>query len=143
MYSGPDCCLGTATFDEPFCCPLIPGPDFMGLSICQGSCPADGQTLMASATCDAGSPTYIWYDVATGGTPIATGATFDPFALGLVDNDVPGDYVFYVSVNCGISICESERTKATVSILECNIPCLLYTSPSPRDQRGSRMPSSA
>ena len=24
-----------------------------------------------------------------------------------------------------------------------NIPCLLYTSPSPRDQRGSRMPSSA
>ena len=24
-----------------------------------------------------------------------------------------------------------------------NNPCLLYTSPSPRDQRGSRMPSSA
>ena len=24
-----------------------------------------------------------------------------------------------------------------------NISCLLYTSPSPRDQRGSRMPSSA
>ena len=24
-----------------------------------------------------------------------------------------------------------------------NFPCLLYTSPSPRDQRGSRMPSSA
>ena len=24
-----------------------------------------------------------------------------------------------------------------------NEPCLLYTSPSPRDQRGSRMPSSA
>ena len=24
-----------------------------------------------------------------------------------------------------------------------NIACLLYTSPSPRDQRGSRMPSSA
>ena len=25
----------------------------------------------------------------------------------------------------------------------CNTICLLYTSPSPRDQRGSRMPSSA
>ena len=25
----------------------------------------------------------------------------------------------------------------------CVNPCLLYTSPSPRDQRGSRMPSSA
>ena len=24
-----------------------------------------------------------------------------------------------------------------------SVPCLLYTSPSPRDQRGSRMPSSA
>ena len=24
-----------------------------------------------------------------------------------------------------------------------NVSCLLYTSPSPRDQRGSRMPSSA
>ena len=27
--------------------------------------------------------------------------------------------------------------------LEAFNPCLLYTSPSPRDQRGSRMPSSA
>ena len=27
--------------------------------------------------------------------------------------------------------------------LKQNKPCLLYTSPSPRDQRGSRMPSSA
>ena len=29
------------------------------------------------------------------------------------------------------------------AILECYIPCLLYTSPSPRDKRQSRMPSSA
>ena len=28
-------------------------------------------------------------------------------------------------------------------VLTPNAPCLLYTSPSPRDQRGSRMPSSA
>ena len=28
-------------------------------------------------------------------------------------------------------------------IIEVGIACLLYTSPSPRDQRGSRMPSSA
>ena len=27
--------------------------------------------------------------------------------------------------------------------MELLVPCLLYTSPSPRDQRGSRMPSSA
>ena len=29
------------------------------------------------------------------------------------------------------------------NVLGCNIPCLLYTSPSPRDKRQSRMPSSA
>ena len=29
------------------------------------------------------------------------------------------------------------------SVVEPLFPCLLYTSPSPRDQRGSRMPSSA
>ena len=28
-------------------------------------------------------------------------------------------------------------------IVRVSVPCLLYTSPSPRDQRGSRMPSSA
>ena len=28
-------------------------------------------------------------------------------------------------------------------VLECQCVCLLYTSPSPRDQRGPRMPSSA
>ena len=29
------------------------------------------------------------------------------------------------------------------TVLDWSNPCLLYTSPSPRDQRGSRMPSSA
>ena len=34
--------------------------------------------------------------------------------------------------------------KTTVAKALCNqLGCLLYTSPSPRDQRGSRMPSSA
>ena len=32
---------------------------------------------------------------------------------------------------------------AAVVVVEEDITCLLYTSPSPRDQRGSRMPSSA
>ena len=30
-----------------------------------------------------------------------------------------------------------------VTHIDLNLDCLLYTSPSPRDQRGSRMPSSA
>ena len=32
---------------------------------------------------------------------------------------------------------------AAASLAELGYNCLLYTSPSPRDQRGSRMPSSA
>ena len=33
--------------------------------------------------------------------------------------------------------------EAGADVIELGVPCLLYTSPSPRDQRGSRMPSSA
>ena len=35
-----------------------------------------------------------------------------------------------------------EETLASIELLQ-PYTCLLYTSPSPRDQRGSRMPSSA
>ena len=45
-------------------------------------------------------------------------------------SNVPTDYNF-LSVNPGIDLSSGIDT------------CLLYTSPSPRDQRGSRMPSSA
>ena len=37
----------------------------------------------------------------------------------------------------------SEQADLIASLTTQNITCLLYTSPSPRDQRGSRMPSSA
>ena len=38
---------------------------------------------------------------------------------------------------------EHHGVDATFTIVGLNETCLLYTSPSPRDQRGSRMPSSA
>ena len=38
---------------------------------------------------------------------------------------------------------EVDRTVTHMKDEAANFPCLLYTSPSPRDQRGSRMPSSA
>ena len=38
---------------------------------------------------------------------------------------------------------ENNRYRAVISMNRKSIHCLLYTSPSPRDQRGSRMPSSA
>ena len=37
----------------------------------------------------------------------------------------------------------SETKDSPAPTVATNAPCLLYTSPSPRDQRGSRMPSSA
>ena len=40
-----------------------------------------------------------------------------------------------------VKLCK--RFPVRVNIIEYNRICLLYTSPSPRDQRGSRMPSSA
>ena len=54
-----------------------------------------------------------------------------------------------------VSLSNSLRKISTISMISTDllkfgefvntlpIPCLLYTSPSPRDQRGSRMPSSA
>ena len=36
-----------------------------------------------------------------------------------------------------------DRMEDKMKLIELAIVCLLYTSPSPRDQRGSRMPSSA
>ena len=41
------------------------------------------------------------------------------------------------------AIAEHEGVKTTALKVDVTNPCLLYTSPSPRDQRGSRMPSSA
>ena len=38
---------------------------------------------------------------------------------------------------------EREVENAAVAVVTSTRGCLLYTSPSPRDQRGSRMPSSA
>ena len=43
----------------------------------------------------------------------------------------------------GVEFSTSEEYSEWFRKNEANITCLLYTSPSPRDQRGSRMPSSA
>ena len=52
---------------------------------------------------------------------------------------LPTDYLYQ---NKTIVVTENPLTEKE-SLLLTNICCLLYTSPSPRDQRGSRMPSSA
>ena len=42
-----------------------------------------------------------------------------------------------------VSIFLQHKLEGLIPLTTVNICCLLYTSPSPRDQRGSRMPSSA
>ena len=47
-----------------------------------------------------------------------------------------------IAGNCRMCLVEMEKSPKPIA--SCAMPaCLLYTSPSPRDQRGSRMPSSA
>ena len=43
----------------------------------------------------------------------------------------------------GMHLCSCVGERAAYGIATLTCTCLLYTSPSPRDQRGSRMPSSA
>ena len=50
----------------------------------------------------------------------------------------PDGFGVEVLDQAGVGFCH-----ARLSIIDLNESCLLYTSPSPRDQRGSRMPSSA
>ena len=53
-----------------------------------------------------------------------------------------GEQLGVMTKNEAIDIAKG-RGLDLVEIAPNNKPCLLYTSPSPRDQRGSRMPSSA
>ena len=53
------------------------------------------------------------------------------------------DYAFCQSEVKNIIAYVDVRNIGSVKILDQSNLCLLYTSPSPRDQRGSRMPSSA
>ena len=51
------------------------------------------------------------------------------------------NYIFHTQFAASVASTVEGGIQSTGKRL--NYPCLLYTSPSPRDQRGSRMPSSA
>ena len=62
--------------------------------------------------------------------------------LAVAASDVQNEFVpFAVTEHGGIGPRREDFVDSLVSLSP--DPCLLYTSPSPRDQRGSRMPSSA
>ena len=83
--------------------------------------------------------------------------TFEEFADSLIEQFKGADH-FYIIHYCKKRDNIEERrcywdekskiwltkdNKIAITCVALNNDCLLYTSPSPRDQRGSRMPSSA
>ena len=67
-----------------------------------------------------------------------------------IDIDLSTEDICYQLTMAGIEVDSYENTKSKItgndSIIKLDITpnsCLLYTSPSPRDKRQSRMPSSA
>ena len=79
----------------------------------------------------------------------------DPMMVDLDTSASPNEITFFLQ-NTGTTLLDSstlvvivDGQTVTASIVASLVPatgdwdCLLYTSPSPRDQRGSRMPSSA
>ena len=102
----------------------------------------DGQTVTAD---------YAWHvvDAATGAdTEVQTGAgnsldgtvhfnKDDQVYVVVTPNDGLTDGAAVASTSVTIANTDPVLSAATITT------CLLYTSPSPRDQRGSRMPSSA
>ena len=61
---------------------------------------------------------------------------------GLVVKNLDESVSFYRDV-IGLSLVRNVERKGLSISKVLGYTCLLYTSPSPRDQRGSRMPSSA
>ena len=71
--------------------------------------------------------------------------TYDPFTMNfLVDENIE-NYLILHNWMRGLGVPDdfAERRAFLDKQAKLSYSCLLYTSPSPRDQRGSRMPSSA
>ena len=60
-----------------------------------------------------------------------------------IETEMDGKTSSDTNIEASKDIAFAEDLKASFEDIPLNESCLLYTSPSPRDQRGSRMPSSA
>ena len=67
----------------------------------------------------------------------------EPLTKGIVIFGATGDLCKKKLIPALYKLWQKELLPENFLILGCARSCLLYTSPSPRDQRGSRMPSSA
>ena len=102
---------------------------------------SSGNPIMVSDDSDSGSDpngTNVGEDGDTGGSDDPTPLLIPSIGLAKSAGDaVPnGD-------NFDVTFTFVYENNGTVDLTNLSLVCLLYTSPSPRDQRGSRMPSSA
>ena len=68
----------------------------------------------------------------------------DPAHILVVDDEPQITRVLRTSLNAqGYEIRVANDGETALEIVKDFVPCLLYTSPSPRDRQKSRMPSSA
>ena len=67
----------------------------------------------------------------------SSGGSFQPIVEGVSVSVYPGEVVALIGES------GSGKTTTALSAMAYSKPCLLYTSPSPRDAHESRMPSSA
>ena len=81
--------------------------------------------------------TQLHRDYLDAGADIVTTNTFNASPVGLADFELPEDVVH------DINIAAAANARRAVDEFNDKTPCLLYTSPSPRDRTRSRMPSSA
>ena len=70
-------------------------------------------------------------------------ATKDSNSVDEIIESVQPDLVLFDAAGRAANFQKAKAVGAKVTFISQHKNCLLYTSPSPRDQRGSRMPSSA
>ena len=105
-------CVATFTITAPDCsCGVIDAPVAANVAVCQG----DNTTLSASATLVANEE-IRWYDAATGGTLLQTGASYTPTVAN----------TYYVQVVNTVDACTSARVPVTLTIHD--LPTLQVTT---------------
>ena len=67
----------------------------------------------------------------------------DSFAAGLLRSGLKEKNILVINIANSIEFVVALFAAFKIGLIAMPVGCLLYTSPSPRDQRGSRMPSSA
>ena len=115
---------------------LIEGPEDFTIDLTNATS-STGAAVVVDA--NAGSSTTTINDTQGEG-----GATEGPAEFSITGSTEgnEGETVTY-TVDLTGSFGEGEVVTVGIGLSDVDTTCLLYTSPSPRDQRGSRMPSSA